>query len=182
MRDYDVTIKGVTALLQNKPPEYGFDSKLKIINPNSDEEKKALEKLYSIDGKIYQPSTHIWQSLIRAGADLKIKGRGKKTYSSMMGSMVQVSPDAIIHKNQKYEIYKILAVNPVTKGRMMTYRPMFKEWELSFNISCDEEIPEEVLKEALDRAGKYQGIGDWRPNKKGCFGKFIVTQFKLIKS
>ena len=42
-------------------------------------------------------------------------------------------------------------------------------------------LPTDVLKEVLDRAGKYWGIGDWRPGTKGIHGKFMVTEFKEVK-
>ena len=58
-------------------------------------------------------------------------------------------------------------------------KKIFKDWELSFEILIgDDQIPIEVIKLALDHAGQYVGIGDFRPGKGGKFGKFIVTEFK----
>jgi len=37
------------------------------------------------------------------------------------------------------------------------------------------------MKELLDIAGKVAGLGDWRPQKKGPYGKFMVTNFKEIE-
>ena len=36
------------------------------------------------------------------------------------------------------------------------------------------------MKNILDYGGQYVGIGDWRPEKKGKYGKFIVTSFKEV--
>jgi hypothetical protein len=179
VKTFDVTIKGVTPLLMNRFPDVGeFDSKLKVNNPNIDGKEKALEKVYSLDGKPYQPSTHIWRALTNAGKDLRVKGKGKATYSKMIASMVCVQPDAIMHKIPKFDIFSCLTVNPNTGNRCVTHRPRFSKWELDFQLLVDDEIPTEVLKEALDRAGKYVGIGDWRPDRKGVHGKFIVTRFE----
>lgn len=181
MKHFNVTIKGTTPLLMNKPPEFGFDDAIRIKVPLDTKKKgqeEALNKLYSNGGTIYTPSTHIWRSMINAGKDLKIKGKGKSTYSKMIASMVQVSPDAIEHKFKEFEIFGVMTVNPNTRGRNMTYRPRFDKWELSFELIVDEEIPDEVVKTALDRSGRYWGIGDWRPEKKGVFGKFMVTKFE----
>jgi len=179
MKKYKVEITGITPLLMNKPEQYGFDEQWVEKKASTDYEKEALKKLYiDADGKIYQPSTHIERSLIEAGKKIRVKGNGKATYSKLFGSMVAVDGLEILHKNSEYEIFKMLVVIPATKGRVMRYRPMFKKWVLEFDIEAEEEIPSDVLKEALEIAGRYVGIGDWRPEKKGKFGKFQVTNFK----
>ena len=75
---------------------------------------------------------------------------------------------------------KALVVIPSTKGRVMRYRPIFKKWKLEFNIDIEDEIDPNAVKEALEIAGKYVGIGDWRPEKKGKYGKFQVTSFQEV--
>jgi len=179
MKKYKVEITGITPLLMNKPEAYGFDEQWVQKKASEDWEKEALKKLYiDSEGIIYQPATHIDRALIEAGKKIKVKGQGKATYSKLFGSMASVDEFEIVHKKQEYEINKCLVVIPSTKGRIMRYRPMFKNWALEFHISFEEEISAEVIKEALEIAGKYVGIGDWRPEKKGKFGKFQVTKFE----
>ena len=183
MKKYEVEISGITPLLQNQPEEYGFDVQWVEKAASADYEKEALQKMYrSSDGKIYQPGEHIWRAIIDAGKKIRVKGAGKATYSKLFGSMIEIEPDILIHQNQEFEIYKKLVVIPSTKGRIMRYRPMLKDWKLEFFILAEEEIQGSVLKEALEIAGKYGGLGDWRPGKKGKFGKFQVTSFKEVKS
>ena len=55
-----------------------------------------------------------------------------------------------------------------------------KKWKLEFNIDIEDEIDPNAVKEALEIAGKYVGIGDWRPEKKGKYGKFQVTSFQEV--
>lgn len=182
MKKYKVEIKGITPLLQNKPEEYGFDVQWIEKQASEDWEKEALKKIYrDNEGKIYQPSEHIIRTLIEAGKKIKMKGAGKATYSKIFGSMVSVEPYVLIHDNQDFEIFKKLVVIPSTKGRVMRYRPMLKDWSLTFDILFEDEIPSDVIKEALEIAGRYSGIGDWRPEKKGVFGKFQVVSFKEVK-
>lgn len=165
----------------NKPEEYGFDEQWVEKKASTDWEKEALKKLYvDAEGTIYQPATHIDRALIEAGKKIKVKGQGKATYSKLFGSMVNVEEFELVHKNPTYETFKALVVIPSTKGRIMRYRPMFKDWALQFHIESEDEIPAEAIKEALEIAGKYVGIGDWRPEKKGKFGKFQVVKFKEI--
>jgi len=181
MKKYKVEITGITPLLQNKPAEYGFDEQWVEKKASTDWEAEGLKKLYiDSNGMIYQPATHLDRALIEAGKKIKVKGQGKATYSKLFGSMVSVEEFEIEHKIQDYEIHKCLVVIPSTKGRVMRYRPIFKKWALEFHMDAEEEIPGEVIKEALEICGKYVGIGDWRPEKKGKFGKFQVTEFKEI--
>lgn len=145
-----------------------------------DVEEQAHSKLYaSPKGKLYQPATHIYGSLIEAGKQKKVVGKGKSTYSKIVGYAVEINPFEIEHKNQNWEIFSILAVNPNTKGRNLLHRPILKEWELDFEITFDEEqIAPSIMKELLEIAGKVAGIGDWRPQKKGPYGKFQVVSWK----
>ncbi len=181
MKKCKVEFTGTTPLLQNKPGEYGWDNEWVEKTACSGFEKEALQKLYvSSDGTIYQPATHIERALIEAGKKLRIKGQGKATYSKLFGSMVAVSPEAIPLVPQDFEVFKALVVIPATKGRVMRYRPLFRNWKLAFTIEFEDEIDPAVIKEGLEIVGKYVGIGDWRPAKKGKFGKFQVTLFQEI--
>lgn len=181
MERYKARIQGITPLLMNKPEAYGFDEQWIEKKASEDWEKEALKKLYvDSEGRIYQPATHLERALMEAGKKIKVKGAGKATYSKLFGSMIEVVEFEILHLKPSYEIHKALVVVPSTRGRIMRYRPIFKEWELEFHISFEEEIPQGAIKEALDIAGKYVGIGDWRPEKKGKFGKFQVVFWQEV--
>lgn len=178
MKKYKVTIEGITPLLMNKPAEYGFDEQWIEKKASTDWEAESLKKLYVNGEEIYQPATHIERALIDAGKKIKVKGQGKATFSKLFGSMVSIEEDIIPHQIVDFETYKTLVVIPSTKGRVMRYRPMFRKWKLSFTINAEDEIPKEAINESLQIAGKYVGIGDWRPEKKGKFGKFQVVKFE----
>lgn len=181
MKAYETEITGVTPLLQNKPEDYGFDTEWVEKKASNDYEKEALKKVYvDSDGNIYQPSTHIERALIEAGKKVRVKGSGKATYSKLFGSMVTIPQMDIPHLQPEWTVFKALVVIPSTKGRVMRYRPMFKEWKLQFIIEFEDEIPADVVKQALEIAGSYVGIGDWRPEKKGKFGRFMVTSFQEV--
>lgn len=180
MKEYKVSIKGVTPLLFNRFIEASIDKKVKK-RAGALKEENPEDKLYKTkEGKIYTPSTHIRGMLINSGKNFKIQGKSRSTYSKLVGSVIDINPDCIEHKKQEWDIFKISAVNPNTRGRIMTIRPIMNEWELSFNLETTDDIPEEVIKAMLDYGGQYVGIGDWRPEKKGKYGKFIVTKFELV--
>lgn len=178
MKTIEVTIKGITPLLMHRFPMAGAEdtSKKRTGVPNwKDEAEVALYR--DEKGQIYEPASHIEGTLKQASKTLKIPGKRGATYSKLIGSAVSVEPDAIPHKITDYTIDARPVV--VQRARIVRYRPIFKDWELSFSILIgDEQIPSEVVKLALDYAGQYVGIGDFRPGRGGKFGKFIVTNFE----
>lgn len=182
MKTYNVTIQGISPLLMNKPSALIGDISKERTQKEVSPRELASQKLYEIDGQLYQPETHIKGALVEAGKDQKVVGKGKSTYSKIVGYAVEINPFEIVHKKQDWKVYSVLAVNPSTKGRNLLHRPMLNEWELDFSVTFDDEqISATVLKEIFDRAGKFVGLGDWRPAKKGRFGKFQVTSWKEAK-
>lgn len=181
MKTIKVEIKGITPLLQNRFIQASIEGKSKK-KTGAEKESIVEDKLYMIDGKVYQPATHFFGCLINAGKNFQIKGKRKATYSKLFGSSLNIKPEAIIHKIQDWEPFTTTSVNPSTKGRMIITRPMLKEWELAFILEIlDDNIGIETIKEALDYGGRYVGIGDWRPDKKGKYGQFIVTKFEEME-
>ena len=131
------------------------------------------------EGKLYQPSDHIERSMAIAAAQFKIQGKRGATYSKLVGSTVEVYPFAIPHKHQEWEV----DARPVRiqKARIIRYRPWLAKWELDFELRLmDDQLDTSVIKQILDHAGLYVGIGDWRPDTKGKYGKFMVTKFEVL--
>lgn len=183
MEKYNVTIEGITPLLMNRPSVMIGDISKDKKGFKDDIEEQASGKLYqNSKGKLYQPSTHLYGALIEAGKHKKVVGKGKSTYSKIVGYAVDINPFEIEHQIQNWEVFSILAVNPTTKGRNLLHRPILKKWKLSFEVEFDEsEIPSSIMKELFDIAGRIAGLGDWRPAKKGHYGKFQVVEWKETK-
>lgn len=176
---YEVEIKGVSPLLQNR---FAGEATIGTTKKKSEasKENKVEDTLYQLpDGTVYQPSESIKQALIEAGKAFK---QGKSNKSKTFASFVIVEPEAIGHKNQKWITDRRAVVIPSTRGRVMRNRARFDEWALKFEVSVldDNEIDEKLLHDALDYAGHYIGIGDYRPQKKGMYGRFIVKSIKKI--
>lgn len=57
----------------------------------------------------------------------------------------------------------------------LRYRPQFDEWSVEFVIEIDADLlkPADVVN-LIDRAGFGVGIGEWRPEKGGEYGRFQV--------
>ena len=64
----------------------------------------------------------------------------------------------------------------VQKSRLLRTRAKFDTpWSLTFLIEVDKElIDEDRLRTWLDIAGRRLGLGDWRPQKSGFYGRFNI--------
>jgi hypothetical protein len=185
MKKYSITIEGTSPLLMNRPSQLDIGDKSKTAKRETNTPLEIAEtKLYQdSEDRIYIPATWFQGCIVEAGKQKKMMGKGssKATYSKVAGSGVEINPFEII-LNSKWDVFSILAVNPTTKGRNVLHRPQFKKWKVDFEVSFDDEqIEVHVMKELFDIAGRSVGIGDWRPAKKGRFGKFQVTSWKEIK-
>ena len=60
----------------------------------------------------------------------------------------------------------------------IVYRPRFDVWGMEGICLYDERyIPEESVRTLFDHAGQYIGLGTWRPQNRGPYGRFIVTKW-----
>jgi hypothetical protein len=59
-------------------------------------------------------------------------------------------------------------------------RPRIPEWEAMFTVKFDESIDMSKLEELVKVAGRQLGLGDWRPAKKGRFGRFVITKIEVL--
>lgn len=180
MKTIEVEVTGISPLLQHRyPMECSEEPKAKAKNKQQNEDN-VEQSLYRMpNGTIYQPSIHFIAAMQRAGSKYQVPGQGKTTYKNIVGSgAVLVTPDAIVHRIQDWEIDARPVVIKSTKGRIVRKRPVFKSWALRFSIEYDEdEISPATIKELLEYAGRRVGIGDFRPEKGGPFGRFMVTMF-----
>ena len=61
----------------------------------------------------------------------------------------------------------------VQRNRILRTRAKFDEWACTFMLDCDDElVDKEQLESWLDIAGRRIGLGDWRPEKSGTYGRF----------
>ena len=70
----------------------------------------------------------------------------------------------------------------VQRNRILRTRAKFDEWGAIFTIEVDDELVDRTqLGTWLDIAGRRIGLGDWRPEKSGLYGRFETVEIKEIK-
>lgn len=169
-----VKVRGVAPLLMNRfVVTTGEESKRgkKVYDPKEEAEKKTYR---TEQGKLYLPNTHFKASMVKASTDFKMTGR--KTYKDYVRSGVFIKEQEIVLDQQEYKIFECPVV--IQRARVMSWRPMFKEWTCEFTIEItDDFINQTTLKEILESAGRFKGVGDFRPE----YGRFEVIEYKKVK-
>jgi hypothetical protein len=141
----------------------------------------AESKLYKDeDGKLCIPQPNLLRCIVDGGSFHKI---GKKQVTTAKSSLVYASADvdgtmiAIKHK-QPWVVDTRPIVIPSTGGRILAYRPRFDDWELDFQIELETDIiGVKLFRSIVDDAGQKIGLGDFRPSKKGPYGRFVVVHW-----
>lgn len=60
----------------------------------------------------------------------------------------------------------------------LRYRPEFREWRCIFHCEYDADLlRKDDVKNLVDKAGFGVGVGEWRPEKGGDYGRFRFSQF-----
>ena len=141
----------------------------------------AESKLYLDEqGRVSIPQPNLLRCLVDGGSFHKI---GKKQVTTQKSSLVYACLDVagvmipIKHK-QPWVVDTRPIVIPSTGGRILAYRPRFDDWELSFEVELDTDtIGVKLFRSIVDDAGKKIGLGDFRPSKKGPYGRFVVIHW-----
>ena len=178
MKQIHVTIEGQSPLLQHRFAVDGQDEPSKVRSGVPEWKAEGEKALYRDEaGTIYQPSEHLERAFAEAGKQFKIQGKRGATWSKVLSSTLEIQPYAIPHQITDYEIDARAAV--IQRARIIRYRPRFDKWRLTFDILImDEQVPVTVVRQVVDYAGMYVGIGDFRPGKSGKFGKFSVVEWR----
>jgi hypothetical protein len=176
MKAVEVTLKGTSALLMHRFP----------LEPIEAIEKKPKEEQAEIaayrdpeTGGLYMPGVNVQRSLIAAA--IYSKGKGRASLQKPVAACVMVTPERIDLGVTDYVIDSRPVVIPSTKGRIVRHRPRLDEWSITFCIEWDETLlTEDQLRRVVDDAGSRVGLGDFRPERKGPFGRSVVVGWEMI--
>ena len=128
------------------------------------------------------PATAI-RATIEAGA------RKRKQGPQVRGGLV-ILETAFDYDREKYGTEleelgrKTQFVTPVVvqRNRILRTRARFDTpWSCTVTVDVDEELIDDAqLMEWLDIAGRQVGLGDWRPEKSGTFGRFVAESIEEV--
>jgi hypothetical protein len=177
-----ITIEGMSPLIQHKWAEKalremrekhgGKKTKTREVRVP---EQEVLDATYTTpDGQPGVPLLAIKASLI--GAAHKDIGVEK---TLVRKGLFIVAPDSsgILPMRHSEPLSREDYVRVGQGGTDLRYRPQFDWWEVDIVIEYDEDLLQlQDIANLIDRAGFGVGIGEWRPEKGGEFGRFRVKR------
>jgi hypothetical protein len=144
----------------------------------------AESKLYlDNQGRPCIPQPNILRCIVDGGQFHKI-GKNKATTqkTSLVYSYLDIEDTMLpIRHQQPWSVDMRAVVNPSTHGRILCYRPRFDDWEIDFVIDLKEEnMGVKLARSIVDDGGLKIGLGDFRPARKGPFGRFEVIHWQEL--
>jgi hypothetical protein len=146
--------------------------------PREQAEKKAY---FDDAGNLVIPQPNLFSCLMEGGRWFKIGKRQVTTQKTSMIPACVAIPSLLLKLEYRkpWDIDSRAVRIPSTGGRIMCHRPCFHEWSIPFEVELDTDILNpKLFREIVDAAGKRIGLGDFRPDNKGPFGKFVVKTWK----
>lgn len=186
VKEIKITIEGKTPLMMNAFTDEAAmaatnGTRLSTVGSKGTPREQAEKKLYlDAAGNPIMPQPNLFRCIMDAGKFFKA-GKSKVTTqkSSLIPSCVDMNEVhyAVDHREPWAVDTRPIRI-PSTGGRILTHRPIFADWRISFVIGLDETVmSESLLRDIVDKAGSAIGLGDFRPDCKGPYGKFRVVQW-----
>lgn len=187
MKTVSVRIEGTTALLMHRFTEASEVQKStrRLAIKEEDPREVAERCAYRLpDGGLYLPGAAIARLVREAGSNHKQRG-SRKSLKFVVPAAVYMGAETITLLNgdgksiaREFEVDSRPVTIPATKGRIMRHRPRLNKWAAEFDLEIDDDIlPLEVVHQLLIEGGNKIGVGDFRPERGGPFGRFAVTQW-----
>ncbi len=201
-----IEVGGVTPLMMDMMSEATLESLDTGIRPPEQKDRpsvdKAKEKIYrNDDGVIALPIEMLIGSLIRAGQ--KVKNGKEKISTAKTTTLFEfltilsvdlplVDPNPVageVLKNVAAEgdlawvvdKRKGIGYQAKTPTAICITRPKFPRWGFLVEIEFDEKkINIDTLKKLFEVALSSEGLGAFRPNKRGPFGRSEVTKWTEV--
>ena len=192
MKRYEVELKGTTPLLHHRMTD---DELMSLLGTKTERKKDkeqmtprelADERAYRNGDKFCIPTSYIIGAFKNVASEYKQKNSQRKSMKSIAAG--------ILFPEHEYADLADFDGRPLTtfevdikkatnhqKGAVAVCRPRFDEWTVKTSFTIDDElVSPDIVLGMLNDAGKRAGIGSYRVNRGGYYGRFVVTNFKEI--
>lgn len=188
-----VTCRGITPMLMNSMPVEVLlglrdkNRKSPVAQKPTIEEEAATKLYLSANGKPCVPGRVLYAALVGAGRFIKYSGKKQistKTDTILPALMTLDGAEFELDcgdKEKPWEVDIQQGKNPNGGEAVCLVRPRFDDWKLVCEITIDTtEVAVSVIRDLFDKAGRRLGLGDFRPQKRGTFGQFVVDDWEFL--
>ena len=185
MKTAVATLRGITPYQQSREKDSVDPKKAKEDHKVYEERTWKLRAHVDENGMVCIPPLSLKAALAEAAKYCKrqIPGQGKCTYTQKFKSGLLVQSE-LIPTGTFLDNVRKAGVFGDSKGksggtgggRVWKFFPTIDKWEAKVQFTIlDDIITEEVFREILVEAGRFIGIGTWRPQNGGEHGRFEVV-------
>lgn len=198
-----ISVTSISPMLQNPMTQdilmeltYGSSGKRKPPKTDVPLEDLASKKLcLGPNGEFGIPTQYLFSALVEAGRQVIFEKKTKisTAKSSMLANLLDIVPELVNEagdgfipfKEQKGADGKLPWVVDMRRGVLAAnqaavaiIRPKFPTWsfDVKVNVNLDA-VAIEKIEDLFKVAGQTSGLGDFRPSKRGQFGRYAVTAF-----
>jgi hypothetical protein len=184
VRTATIKIRGVSALLYGSRVNINLFPKKNNESHDDYEKRTWRERCHATeDGRLFTPSFALKRMLATTAksANERIPGKGMQTWGKKFRTGIMVPEHLILTPTtKKADVHGHWAFVPSdgkTGGGTRVDRcfPLVQEWGGEFQVILLEEcIREDVVLKYAQDAGMNNGLGTWRPQSGGDYGRFKV--------
>lgn len=190
MKVIALSVRGVSPLLMNRMSDdalLSLRSKKKAAKSLSRDtlpRDEAAAKVYTTQdtGQPYIPAENLLSCIIAGGSYVRMDGKRQMSTgkSSMVPGFLEIHQTALLLTPGDWEVDMRQGRNPNGGEAVCIVRPRFDRWAFDATVSIDDEqVSEPQVRELLDISLKRVGLGDFRPARKGPFGRAVVESWKI---
>lgn len=199
MDRFSITIRGISPIMTNRMTQEQLEG-LRDKTKKKAKSAAALPAQTEAEQKIYYnadkepviPKENLMSCLIEAGKFIRLDG--KRQLSTKDTTIV---PGILWLEGLSFPILKPNGADPshwglaewkydMRQGRnpnggeaVCIVRPRWDEWALRFDALMEtEELSENAFRQLFDYAGRRIGLCDFRTERKGFFGQFVVDVWR----
>jgi len=187
-------VRRIAVTLEGVPPGLIFQGKGLMAASAKEGAKKVKPRGAAEEAKLHAhwmkergkevlciPWVMLYQSFCTAANGFKFKGQ--KTLGSIVAATIACESDRISLGTDQFETYEEwVKIPPRTGAMVMIGRPRLRTWSVNFVIVMDDELyGADGLQKVIEHAGKIIGIGAWRAEKRGPYGRFTLKQFEILE-
>lgn len=183
----EAKIEGVSPLLMNpKTMELLEELRTGVRKPKLRDkslEEECDPKVIRKDGVIGIPDRYLFSCLVQAGRKVKYDSRSfmSTAASTLIPIFLEIKEDFFPITPSDWVADIQGGVNPHGGEAVAIVRPRFDKWGFTVVIEIDDkEIAEEKVKQLFVMAGKGFGLGDYRPGKRGLYGRFKLAEWNVL--
>ena len=197
-----ISCTGISPMLQNPMTDEVLDDLIYGAGRRKPPERDvSLEDLakkklcLGPNGEFGVPANYLFAALVDAGRHVIYDKRTKLSTakSSLIPALLAIVPDLIDDKGDGFIPFSdqkagwkadrrrgVLAAN---NAAVAIVRPKFMTWAFDVTVEVDlDQVAIEKIQDLFNVAGRLSGLGDFRPSKRGQFGRFKVLNFVELEA